>query len=177
MPMNKIMLNYTILKKKYLWFLLFFAAILWGNGYVQYPFNTNAPDVTFSTITGQKIVLKELRGKPVIITFWATDCPSCIDEIPHLTEIYQRYHQQGLEIIAVAMIYDPPSHVVSMAKAKGLPYDVALDLSAALARAFGNVNLTPTTFLISPQGKISEHIVGAIDPAHIKTQIEELLKG
>jgi peroxiredoxin len=141
------------------------------------PGSEQAPDAVFTSITGKKIVLEALRGKPVIVTFWATDCPACIDEIPHLIELYRQYHEQGLEMIAVAMFYDPPSHVVSMAKAKGLPYDVALDLSAGHARAFGNVNLTPTTFLISPDGIVAEHKIGKIDLQQMKTRIEELLKG
>ncbi|MGZ4982242.1 MAG: peroxiredoxin family protein, partial [Methylobacter sp.] len=68
---------------------------------------TSAPDVTFTTITGQKIALKDFRGKPVIVTFWATDCPSCIQEIPDLIDLYTQYHAAGLEMIAVAMYYDP----------------------------------------------------------------------
>ncbi|MGR9036031.1 MAG: peroxiredoxin family protein [Gammaproteobacteria bacterium] len=118
-----------------------------------------APNVTFTTITGKHMAVNELRGRPVIITFWATDCPACIKEIPLLVEWYRRYHEKGLEIIAVAMFYDPPSRVVGMAKAKDLPYDVALDFSAGHARAFGNVDLTPTTFLVDPEGKIIERII------------------
>src|SRR5512137_1942547 len=68
--------------------------------------STQTPNVTFSTITGKKINLKELSGKPVIVTFWATDCPACIKEIPDLIDLYKQYHKQGLEIIAVAMYYD-----------------------------------------------------------------------
>ena len=136
-----------------------------------------APAVTFTTITGKQIALQKFRGKPVIVTFWATDCPGCIKEIPLLIELYRQYHEQGLEIIAVAMFYDPPSHVVGMAKAKNLPYDVALDLSADHARVFGNVNLTPTTFLIDPEGMIAERTIGVIDMNRMKTLIEDFLKG
>ena len=103
------------------------------------PGGAPAPDVTFTTITGKQIDLKMLQGRPVIVTFWATDCPSCIKEIPHLIELYNRYHPQGLEIIAVAMYYDPPSHVVAMTRDKRVPYDVALDLKAEHAKAFGDV--------------------------------------
>ncbi|MCK5121992.1 MAG: TlpA family protein disulfide reductase, partial [Methylococcales bacterium] len=98
---------------------------------------TPAPAASFTSITGKKIELAQLQGKPVIITFWATDCPGCIKEIPHLIELYQQFHPKGLEIIAVAMYYDPPSHVVAMTKAKQLPYHVALDLKAEHANAFG----------------------------------------
>ena len=116
---------------------------------------TSAPDVTFTTITGKKIALKDLRGKPVIVTFWATDCPACIKEIPDLIDLYTQYHHRGLEMIAVAMYYDPPNHVVNMTKARQLPYNVALDLKAEHAHAFGDVQLTPSTFLIGPDGSVA----------------------
>ena len=139
--------------------------------------STRPPDVTFTTITGKKIALKDLRGKPVIVTFWATDCPACIKEIPHLIDLYTQYHKQGLEIIAVAMYYDPPNHVVTMTEDQQLPYNVALDLKAEHAYAFGDVQLIPSTFLISPDGLIALKKTGAFDPAEMKTRIETLLKG
>lgn len=137
----------------------------------------DAPDVTFSTITGKKIDLKTLHGKPVVVTFWATDCPGCIKEIPHLIEVYNDYHEKGLEMIAVAMFYDPPNHVVAMSKAKQLPYDVALDLQAKNARAFGDVRLTPTTFLINPNSKIVMRNTGQFNVQDLKQRIEIMLEG
>lgn len=135
------------------------------------------PETTFSTITGKKIVLSELHGKPVIVTFWATDCASCIKEIPHLIELYQQYHDKGLEIIAVAMSYDPPNHVIDMSKARQLPYHVALDMQAENAHAFGDVSLTPTTFLIDPDGQIALQKTGLFDLTKIKTQLSNFIKG
>jgi thiol-disulfide isomerase/thioredoxin len=136
-----------------------------------------APETTFSTITGKKIVLSELRGKPVIVTFWATDCASCIQEIPQLIELYQQYHDKGLEIIAVAMDYDPPNHVIDMSKARQLPYHVALDMQAENAHAFGDVSLTPTTFLIAPDGAIALRKTGLFDLTEIKNQLLNFTKG
>lgn len=138
---------------------------------------TSAPDVTFTTITGQKIALKDLRGKPVIVTFWATDCPACIEEIPDLIDLYTQYHASGLEMVAVAMAYDPPSHVVDMTKAKQLPYNVALDLKSEHAEAFGGIMFTPSTFLIAPDGSVVTKKIGLFDLASMKTNIESLLKG
>jgi thiol-disulfide isomerase/thioredoxin len=136
-----------------------------------------APETTFSTITGKKIALSELRGKPVIVTFWATDCASCIKEIPQLIALYQQYHEQGLEIIAVAMAYDPPNHVLELSHAQQLPYDVALDLQSENAHAFGDVSLTPTTFLIAPDGAIALQKTGLFDLTEMKTQLSNFTKG
>jgi len=136
-----------------------------------------APDVTFTTITGKKIALSQLRGKTVIVTFWATSCPGCIKEIPHLLDLYRQYHKSGLEIIAVAMAYDPPSHVVAMNRTQKLPYDVVLDLKSEHALTFGNVQFTPSTFLISPEGSFVMKKTGLFDPAEMHNLIEKLLKG
>ena len=138
---------------------------------------TKAPDVTFTTLAGKKIALKDLRGKPVIVTFWATDCPGCIKEIPDLIDLYTQYHKQGLEIIAVAMYYDPPNHVITLTEVLQLPYNVALDLNAEFAHAFSDVQLTPSTFLIGPDGLIALKITGAFNLAEMKNRIETFTKG
>ena len=136
-----------------------------------------APASTFTTITGKKIELAKLQGHPVIITFWATDCAACIKEIPHLIALYNQFHPKGLEIIAIAMYYDPPSHVVTMTHAKQLPYNVALDLKAEHAMAFGQVSLTPTTFLISATGNIVFQKTGTFDLINMNQRLENLIQG
>jgi peroxiredoxin len=135
------------------------------------------PETTFTTITGEQIVLKTLRGKPVLVTFWATSCPSCVKEIPHLIALYDRFHPQGFEIIAITMAYDPPSHVVAMTKERKLPYHVVLDVTSGHAKAFGRIWATPTTLLISPDGAIAKREVGAFDLTEMESRIEHLLKG
>ena len=94
-----------------------------------------------------------------------------------MIDLYTQYHKKGLEIIAVAMYYDPPNHVVTMTKNQQLPYHVALDLTAELAHSFGRVQLTPSTFLISPDGLFALKKTGTFDPAEMKSRIETLLKG
>ena len=133
------------------------------------PYLTPAPNAVFKTIGGETISLAALHGRPVLVTFWATDCPSCLEEIPQLIKLHQEFSPQGLTIIAVAMYYDPPNHVQEMAAAKQLPYAVALDPTAEHAKAFGNVRLTPTSFLIDTNGMIVMEKLGELDvPALIK---------
>jgi len=132
-----------------------------------------APDIGMTDLNGQKITLKQLQGHPVLVTFWATDCPTCIKEIPSLIKLYQDYHPQGLEIIAVTMYYDPPSHVVEMTTIKKIPYRVVLDLRARIAQAFGQVTLTPTTFLISPDGMIIDQVTGLFSLPKLQSLIKE----
>ena len=153
---------------------LLVALALWLARSEKYTFT---PDTAFTAITGEKISLKSLQGKPVLITFWATSCGSCIKEIPHLVALYQQFHPQGFEIIAIAMTYDPPDRVVAMTKELKLPYPIVLDLKADHAKAFGRIWATPTTLLLSPDGKIAKRIVGAFDLVDMQTRIINLLGG
>jgi thiol-disulfide isomerase/thioredoxin len=150
------------------------AFALWLARSEKYTFT---PDTTFTTITGDKISLKSLQDKPVLITFWATSCGSCIKEIPHLLTLYQQFHPKGFEVIAIAMTYDPPNRVVEISKELKLPYPVVLDLKAEYARAFGRIWATPTTLVLSPDGKIAKRIVGAFDLTDMQARIENLLGG
>lgn len=133
-----------------------------------------APNVQFKTIKGETIQLAKLQGKPVLVTFWATDCRNCIEEMPHLIDLHQKYSPNGLKILAVAMYYDPPNHVIGMAESKQLPYAIVLDPDGQLARAFGNIRLTPTTFLLDRQGHIVMQKTGVFDLADMQKRIERL---
>lgn len=162
-------------RPKLLFALPVFALAMWFAWKALPRMTEAAPEVTFTTISGKQIALREWRGRPVIVTFWATDCPSCMHEIPHLIDLYRQFHPQGLEMMAVAMAYDPPHHVVEMTRARQLPYHVALDLNSAHALAFGDVQFTPTTFLISPEGKIAEKSVGVFNYEAWQSRIAAML--
>jgi peroxiredoxin len=136
----------------------------------------DSPDITLLTIDGEELQLASLRGQPLLLTFWATSCPGCIREMPHLIELYEELSPQGLEIIGVAMSYDKPSHVLSMRKARNIPYPVALDIHGAAAQAFGNVRLTPTSFLISPDGRIVSQKIGEMDMPRLRNNILAMLQ-
>ena len=133
-----------------------------------------APNVSFKTIKGENIDMLTLKGKPVLVTFWSTDCPGCIEEIPDLIRLHQQFSPQGLTIVAVAMDYDPPNQVLAMAAAKQLPYEVALDPSGSLAQSFGNVQLTPTTFLIDKTGNIVLQKTGVFDLTDMQQRLARL---
>lgn len=134
-----------------------------------------APDITFQTIDNRKIDLQSLRGRPVLVTFWATTCSGCMHEMPHLISLYNEYKNKGLEIIGVAMPYDIPSHVVQLVNERNVPYPIALDVDSSITSAFGNVMLTPTSFLIAPDGTIIKHKIGEMDIESLRKQIKDLL--
>jgi len=134
-----------------------------------------APQASFKDLQGKQFTLEQLRGKAVIVNFWATTCPGCILEIPALVALSQKYAEQNLVIIGVAMDYDPESQVREMVRQKNMSYPVVLDSSGELAKAFGNVSLTPTTFFISKQGTIFKHKLGEISHAELETTIQSLI--
>lgn len=134
-----------------------------------------APAVTFLTIDGRKLAVNELRGKVVLVNFWATDCPVCIREMPRLIETHNKFQARGYETVAVAMWYDPPNRVLDYAKKSALPFAVSFDPVGDIARAFGEVTLTPTTFVISKRGEIIARYVGEPDFAKLHRLLETRL--
>lgn len=135
-----------------------------------------APPVTFISLQGEKITTAGLRGKVVLVNFWATDCATCVKEMPAIVATYNKYRAQGFETIAVAMRHDPPNYVLNYTEKNKLPFKVALDPMGELARAFGEVKLTPTTFIIDKQGKLVMRILGEPDFAKLHALLEEKLK-
>lgn len=133
-----------------------------------------APSVTLRTLDGTQLDLAALRGRPLLVTFWATSCTGCVKEIPHLIELHEEFSPQGLQVIAIAMSYDPPNHVIAMRDARQIPYPIALDIDDAAARAFGDVRLTPTSFLIAPNGRIVRQKIGELDMADVRGQIRAM---
>jgi len=124
---------------------------------------TQAPTVTFTTIEGKKISMADLKGKVVLVNFWATDCPGCIKEMPDLIKTYNDYKSKGFEIISVAMPYDPPAQVLNYTRQKALPFPVMHDGFSEVTQAFGGVNLTPTAFVFDKQGKRLQRTIGELD--------------
>ncbi len=135
-----------------------------------------APLVTFTSLQGEKITTTGLRGKVVLVNFWATDCATCIKEMPDIVATYNKYRGQGFETIAVAMKHDPPNYVLNYTEKNKLPFKVALDPMGELAKAFGEVKLTPTTFIIDRQGKLVMRILGEPDFAKLHALLEEKLQ-
>jgi peroxiredoxin len=166
------------MKPKEILISLFAIVLLATLGYLWFaPAGLKAsPDIKLVTIDGEQLQLASLRGNPLLVTFWATTCPGCIKEMPHLIELYEELSPQGLEIIGIAMDYDPPNQVLAMRNAKNIPYPIALDLDAEAARAFGNVRLTPTSFLIAPDGRIVYQKLGEMSMEKLRQDILAMLQ-
>lgn len=144
-------------------------------GYFSVSAEKTAPDVTFTSLTGEKVSMQSLRGKVVMINFWATSCTTCIKEMPDMVRTYNKYKDKGLDFVAVAMSYDPPNYVLNYAQTRSLPFKVALDTQGDIARSFGEVKLTPTTFVIDKEGKIIKRYLGEPDFAALHQLLEKEL--
>jgi thiol-disulfide isomerase/thioredoxin len=138
-------------------------------------FTGPAPASTMVLLNGQSFSTAQMKGKVTLVNFWATSCTSCVAEMPELIQTYQKYAPQGFDTLAVAMSYDPPAFVVNFAQTRQLPFKVAIDNTGAVAKAWGDVKLTPTTYLVNQKGDIVKRYVGTPDFAALHALIEKLL--
>ncbi|MDG1693220.1 MAG: TlpA disulfide reductase family protein [Methylophilaceae bacterium] len=136
---------------------------------------TSIKNLDLTTISGEKITSQQLLGKITLINFWATDCPGCINEMPGLIETYNQYKDQGLEVIAVAMYYDPPSRVISFTKNNNLPFHVLIDNNKEIISKFNNVKLTPTSIVLDKNGNVINTIIGEINFNDFNKNLVKLL--
>lgn len=134
-----------------------------------------APESTFVLLDGSKKTAADFKGRVTLVNFWATSCVTCVAEMPKLVSTHQKYQARGYDTLAVAMSYDPPSYVVNYAQTRKLPFNVAIDNTGAVAQAWGDVRLTPTTFIVNKRGEIVKRFVGEPDFAELHRLIEKLL--
>lgn len=134
-----------------------------------------APASTFVLLDGSKKSTDDLKGKVTLVNFWATSCVTCVAEMPKVIATYDKYQARGYDTLAVAMSYDPPSYVVNFAETRKLPFKVAIDNTGAVAKAWGDVQLTPTTYVVNKRGEIVKRYVGEPDFAELHKLIEKLL--
>jgi peroxiredoxin len=164
--------------KKLIGTLLIFAMLSIAGFFIFQSLNSKqaAPTLSFTNLQGNKTSTQSLQGKVYMVNFWATSCTTCIKEMPQMIASYEKFRPQGLEFFAVAMSYDPPNYVLNFTETRQLPFQVVLDVEGKIARAFGDVKLTPTTFVIDKQGKIIKRYVGEPSFVELDLLLAELLK-
>jgi peroxiredoxin len=162
--------------KKYLLSAVVAAALVAGAALYVSTGSETAPASTFVLLDGSAKTTAELKGKVTLVNFWATSCTTCVAEMPQIAATYDKFKPRGYDTVAVAMSYDPPSYVVNFAKTRKLPFSVAIDNTGAVAKAWGDVQLTPTSYLVNKRGEIVKRYVGAPDFAELHRLIEQLLQ-
>ena len=136
---------------------------------------TAAPQSTFVLLDGSTKTTADMKGKVTLVNFWATSCTTCVAEMPKVISTYDKYKSQGYDTVAVAMSYDPPAYVVNFAETRKLPYKVAIDNTGKVAQAWGDVKLTPTTYVVNKRGEIVKRYVGEPNFGELHQLIEKLL--
>ncbi len=127
-----------------------------------------APTLSGQTISGQTVTPASLSGKPYLVNFWATSCVTCVKEMPDLVAVHKEFGEKGYQTIAVAMSYDRPDYIETFVKDRGLPFHVIHDKDNAWAKAYGDVAVTPTTFVVDREGRIIKRYVGEPNFAELR---------
>lgn len=136
---------------------------------------SKAPDLLVTSVTNTTPPLSLAHAeKPILMTFWATTCPSCLEEIPGLSAMQAEFGDK-IAVVGVAMSYDDPKQLQAFIQQKKIPYMIAHDVDQSVSKGFGGIYVTPTNLLISPQGEVEWKQVGTPDFAVVKQRIQAML--
>ncbi len=133
-----------------------------------------APDFTRKTADGKAITLSKLKGKVVLINFWATWCGPCRAEIPGFLDVYKKYRTRNFEIIGISLDNSGWKVVNPFVKKYKIDYPIVLG-DESLVKAYGNFNAIPTTFLVDKKGNIVEEHVGYLSKEDLEKKLKPLL--
>lgn len=134
-----------------------------------------APDFELTTLAGEPIRLSELQGKKVILNFWATWCPPCKAEMPHMQNFYEDYAEtENVEIVAVNLTSgDREASVEEFVKDYGLTFPIPMDVEGEVGQKFQAVTI-PTSYIIDTNGLIQHKIVGPMDETMIQDFVSNI---
>jgi len=135
---------------------------------------TAAPDFTLESLDGKSMRLSDLRGKAVLLNFWATWCGPCKIEMPWFVELQNKYGSEGLQIVGVAMDDSSKDDIAKFVKEMGVNYPVLLG-KEAVGDQYGGVPALPESFFISRDGRIVDKIIGLRGKAEIEDSIKKAL--
>lgn len=133
-----------------------------------------ATDFTLTSLTGEQVTLSELRGKIVILNLWATWCPPCREEMPHMQSFYEK-HQEEVEILAVNLtsLDHGLEKVAQFATEYELTFPILLDQTGEVGELYEAFTI-PTSYIIDKEGKIFQKIVGPMDEEFMEELVTAL---
>ena len=135
---------------------------------------SEAPDFTLMSLEGRSIQLRELRGKVVLLNFWATWCAPCQHEMPSMEQLYQTFKQTEFVLLAVSMDRQGAEVARPFAEHLKLSFPILLDPASEVSRQYG-VRGLPSTYLIDPDGLLIGAVIGARD--WHRTETKALIAG
>ena len=138
------------------------------------PSGKSAPSFTLRDLNGNQVSLSDFKGKVVILDFWATWCPPCVQEIPHFIELYEKYKEQGFAMVGISLDHGGVSVVKSFVKKYQVNYPILMT-DGQVDKAYGNITSIPTTFVIDRQGNIRRQYIGYQDKGVFEADIKALL--
>jgi peroxiredoxin len=133
-----------------------------------------APDFALTDLQGQTVRLSDLRGKVVVLDFWATWCPPCKQEIPWFVDLQKRYGAQGLQVVGVSMDDGDPKDVVKFAAQNSINYPILIGQDK-VADEYGGIDYLPTTFYIDRNGVVLNRVFGQDGRAEIEQNIQRAI--
>ncbi|MGE5554040.1 MAG: TlpA family protein disulfide reductase [Betaproteobacteria bacterium] len=134
-----------------------------------------APDFQLTDLSGKKVRLSKLRGKPVFINFWATWCTYCQAEFPAIEQAYKEYGAGRKVVFLAVNSGEPAATVKAYLDRIGARVPVLLDGEGAVTQRY-LVQGLPTSYFIGPDGIIRDKVVGALDGPGLRTRLEGLLR-
>jgi peroxiredoxin len=136
--------------------------------------STVAPDFSLPSLDGKNMRLSDLRGKAVLLNFWATWCSPCKIEMPWFVELQKEYGPQGLQVVGVAMDDASKEDIAKFAKDMGVNYTILLG-KESVGDQYGGIPALPETFFIGRDGKIVDKIIGLKGKGEIEEAVQKAL--
>ncbi len=136
---------------------------------------SEVPAFAVEDLKGNSFESRALDGKVVLVNFWATWCPPCRTEMPGFEQVYRDLHDQGFEILAIAVDDAGQDRIAQFAADLQLTFPVIANQSR-IARAFGGAGAVPTSFLIDRNGRIHDKVIGAFEQTRLRIAVEQLLR-
>ena len=133
-----------------------------------------APPFSVHAFSGQKVDLDDLRGKVVLVNFWATWCPPCRLEMPGFESVFEDYRNRGFTVVGLSADLTGEAGVREFVRERGITYPVAM-ASEEVRRRYGGVDMLPQSFLLDRRGRVRKMVSGVFSESVLRRSVEELL--